>query len=128
VAAVQVEAVADEELVGRLEPHVTKRQVVAEPAVRAVEERRDREVGGSPERERLHQVVQRQARVDDVLDQDDVPSGDGGLQILEQPDAAAVLRPRAVARERDEVERMRDSDRAREVAREDEASTQDDGE
>ena len=39
VALVQVEAVADEELVGDGEADVPDRQVVDEPAVRAVEER-----------------------------------------------------------------------------------------
>jgi hypothetical protein len=126
VPLVQVEAVADEELVGDGEANVPHRQVLDEPAIRPVEQGGGRERGGRAERERLAQVVERQARVDDVLDDDDVAPGDLAVEVLEQPDAgvAALVCSRGVARELEEVEAVRNPQRAREVGDEDEARLQ----
>ena len=52
-ALVEVEAVADEELVGDREADVADRQVVDEPPVGPVEQRRRRQRRGLAERERL---------------------------------------------------------------------------
>ena len=52
VALVEVEAVADEELVGNGEADVADRQVIDEPAVGAVEQRADGDVGRAAELER----------------------------------------------------------------------------
>jgi hypothetical protein len=64
--------------------------------------------------------VEREARVDDVLDHEHVAVLDRGLEVLEQPDAAAA----AVGGELEEVELVWDLERAREVGQEDEARLQ----
>ena len=118
VPLVEVESVADEELVGDGEPDVRDREVLDEPSVRPVEQRRDAQRSGRAQAERPPEVVQRQAGVDDVLDDEHVPAGDLAFEVLEQPDPAAA---RAVRRELEEVELVRDRDRARKIGQEDEA-------
>jgi hypothetical protein len=125
VPLVEIEAVADEEFVRNGEPDVPERQVVDEPAVRAVEERRGGEGARLAQAQRLHQPVQRQTGVHDVLDQQDVLTGDVGVEVLEQADRALAARSgAAVARELDEVEAVRDRRRPRQVGEEDEARLQ----
>jgi hypothetical protein len=121
-----VEAVADEELVGDGEAHVAHREILDEAAIRAVEERDGGEGAGRAERECLAEVVQGEAGVDDVLDEQDVAVRDLGVQVLEEPDprVAARVRVRSVARKLEEVDRVGDRDRAREVGEEDEARLQ----
>ena len=63
--AVEVEAVADEELVGHGETDVAEREVLDKAPVRAVEERADGEARRIPKPERGEEVVERQAGVDD---------------------------------------------------------------
>ena len=102
---VQVEAVADEVLVRNDEADVPDRQVVDEPSVGAVEQRCDCERGRPPKREQLAQVVQGQAGIDDVLDDEDVPILDRPVQVLQQPDPLVAARRGApVAGQLDEVE------------------------
>ena len=102
---VQVEAVADEVLVRNDEADVPNRQVVDEPSVGAVEQGGDREGGGTAKGEHFAQVVQRQAGIDDVLDDEDVPILDRSVQVLQQPDPLVAARRGApVAGELDEVE------------------------
>jgi hypothetical protein len=126
VALADVEAVADEELVGHREADVADGQVVDEAPVRPVEQGGDGERGRPAEPERLPEVVQRQAGVDDVLDEQDMAVRDLGVQVLEQadPGMAAEARIRPVARELDEIERVGDRDRPREVGEEDDARLQ----
>jgi hypothetical protein len=126
VALIQVEAVADEQLVRDREADITHGQVLDEPPVRPVEQRHRGEGAGGAEGERLAEVVERQAGVDDVLDDDDVAAGDLRVEILEQPDAgvAALVGAGCVARELEEVEPVRNAERAREVGEEDEARLQ----
>jgi hypothetical protein len=64
--------------------------------------------------------VEGEARVDDVLDHQDFAVRDLGLEVLQQPDAAAA----AVSGELEEVQLVRDLERAREVGQEDEACLQ----
>ena len=75
--------------------------------------------------ERAHQVVERQARVDDVLDDHDVPSLERHVEILQEADrrrpAGLVGR---VAGELDEVDVVEDRGRPRQVGEEDEARLQ----
>jgi hypothetical protein len=113
VALLQVEPVAHEELVGHREAHVADGQVVHQPAIGAVEERHRGEGARVAERECLAEVVERQARVDDVLDDQDVAAADLGVQILEQADAgmAAAVGAGRVARKLDEVEPVVDPER-----------------
>jgi hypothetical protein len=87
VALVEVEAIPDEELVRHREAHVADREVVDEPPVRAVEEGDGVQRGRRAQGQRLADVVERQAGVDDVLDEQDVAALDRCVQVLEQPDA-----------------------------------------
>jgi hypothetical protein len=123
VALVEVEAVPDEELVRNDEADVADRKILDEAPVRAVEERGGDERGRLAQLERLDEVAERQAGVDDVLDDDHVTAFDLGVEVLEQPDpaSAAELGLGAVAGELDEVEAVQDRQRAREIRREDEA-------
>jgi hypothetical protein len=70
--------------------------------------------------------VQRQAGVDHVLDDEDVPACDLLVQILQEADAAVAAGADAlpVARELDEVDPVRDLDRTGEIRQEDEARLQ----
>ena len=126
VALLDVEAISHEELVGHGEAHVADGEVLDEPPVGAVEERRRRERGRVAQRERLAEVVQGQAGVDHVLDDQDVPAGDLLVQILEEADpcVAARVGVGAVRRELDEVEGVGDADGPRQVRDEDEARLQ----
>ena len=123
---VAAEAVADEELVRNGKADVPHREIVDQPAVRPVEQRRGGERAGPAQRERLPQVVQRQAGVNDVLDEQDVTVADVGVEVLEQANAGARAGCAAavVARERKEVQLVQDRDRPREVGEEDEARRQ----
>jgi hypothetical protein len=110
---VEIEAVADEELVRDDEADVANGQVVDEATVRAVEERRGGERARLAELERLAQEPQCQAGVDDVLDEDHVAALDLRVEVLEQADPArpAELRVGAEAGELDEIDRVEDRDR-----------------
>jgi hypothetical protein len=87
-ALVEAESIAGEELIGNREADVVERHVVNEPTVRAVEERDRRKARRVPQRERPGEEVQRQAGVDDVLDDEYVPVDDRGVEVLEQLDPA----------------------------------------
>ncbi len=123
VALLEVEAVPHKELVGHREAHVADGQVIHEPAIGAVEERHRGEGAGVAKREGLAEVVERQARVDHVLDDQDVPAGDLRVQILEQADAgmAAAVGAGRVARKLDEVEPMVNPEGPGQVGDEDDA-------
>jgi hypothetical protein len=120
VAAVEREPVPDEEVIGHGEPHVSKRQVVDEPPVGPVQKAARGDVPRFPQLERLHEVVQRQAGVDDVLDDQDVPLGHRQVEILDEPDLRAPAERAVVGGEADEVERVGAGDRPRQVGEEDE--------
>jgi hypothetical protein len=83
VPLLEIEPVAHEQLVGHREAHVADGQVVHEPTIRAVEERHRREGSRLAKRERLAEIIEREARVDDVLDDQDVAAGDLRVEILE---------------------------------------------
>jgi hypothetical protein len=120
VALVEVEPVADEELVGDREADVPDRQVLHDPPVRPVEERDGGERRGRAQRQRAAEVVERQAGVDDVLDEQDVPAGDLLVEVLEE--TGLPLAPglgAAVAGELDEVDVVEDRQRPGEVGQED---------
>ena len=70
------------------------------------------------------QVVQRQARVHDVFDDEHVAALERGIEVLEQPDFAGGRRACRVARERHEVERHGHVDGAHEVGQEHERALQ----
>ena len=75
VALAVVEPVADDELVGDLEAHVVHRDV-DQPPRGLVEQRADPERGRALAAQVADEVVERQAGVDDVLDEQDVLVGD----------------------------------------------------
>src|SRR5205085_9605821 len=75
VALLQVEAVPDEELVRDGEADVADGEVFDQPPIGAVEQGRGRQGGWRPQGEGLAEVVERQTRVDHVLDDQDVPVG-----------------------------------------------------
>ena len=117
VALAQVEAVADEEVVRCGEADVAHRQVVDESPVRPVEQRHGGKRGRPPKLERVAQVVQRQARVDDVLDEDDVSILQRLVEVLEQADAPSVTAA-VVGGKLQEVEPVDDRQRPRQVREE----------
>jgi hypothetical protein len=118
-----VEPITDEQLIRDGEADVPDRQILDEAAIGAVEQRDDGQRRRLPQAERLGEVVQREAGVDDVLDDQDVAVRDLRVEILEQADprVAAGVRVGAVAGQLEEVDRVRDRDRTREVGDEDEA-------
>jgi hypothetical protein len=122
-ALLKVEPVAHEQLVGHREAHVADGQVVHEPTIRAVEECHRRERSRLAERERLAEIIEREARVDHVLDDQHLAAGDLGVEILEQtdPGMAALVGAGRVARELDEIEAVVDPDRPGKVGDEDDA-------
>jgi hypothetical protein len=114
VLLVEVEAKPHEQLVGDGEPDIAHGQVLDEPAVGTVKEGDGRQRRRVAERERLAEVVEREAGVDDVLDDDDVTAGELGVEIFQEPNAGMPARVCAggVACELEEVDPMRDPDRA----------------
>ena len=125
VPLLQVEAVADEELVGDRETDVVDGQVVDEAAVGPVEQHCYPQARRVAERQQLAEVVERQAGVDDVLDEQDVEAGERDRRVLEQPHPrVAAGRGVAVAGQLDEVDLVRDWDRPGKVGEEDEARLQ----
>ncbi len=79
---------------------------------------------GLAQLQRPDQVVEREAGVDDVLDDQDVPACDRHIQVLDQADRRTPAESPAVAGERDEFDRMREVDRTREIGDEDERSAE----
>ena len=76
-------------------------------------------LAGLRKSERSAEEVQRQARVDDVLDEQDVTSLERRVDVLQEPDGAVLSA--GVRRELDHVERVRNPKRAREIGEEDDA-------
>ena len=79
-----VEPVADRERVRDLEADVARGQVDLAP-LGLGEQRADLERGRVAGPEVAQQVLQRQAGVDDVLDDQDVAALDRGVEVLEDP-------------------------------------------
>ena len=123
VALVEVEAVADEVLVRNGEADVAHCEVLHQPPVGTVEERHRREGVRIPQEQRLAQVVEGEAGIDDVLDDEHVAPVNTGVEVLQKPHAGRLraVSVAVVRRELDEVEVVEDRDRAREVGKEDKA-------
>jgi hypothetical protein len=115
----EIEPIADDEPVLDLEPDVVDRHV-DQPARRLAQQARRAQVTRRPGAEDVLHVVEREARVDDVLDDYDVAPLERALEILQQLHLARRSRARAVARDRHEVERAVAGHRAREIREEDE--------
>src|SRR3954471_10508015 len=119
-----VQAVADDELVGDVEAEVADVEVHLLDAFLA-QERGDLERGGLASGEVPQQVFERQARVDDVLDDQDVEVAEVVIEVLEDAHDAGGLGGRAVGRDRHEVELQRQVDVPREIGHHDERALQD---
>src|SRR5690606_5293437 len=90
VFACVVEPVADDELRPDVETDVL--DIDRDPLDPLLEEERgDLERSRLPDLEALHQVVERQARVDDVLSDQHVPPGDLLVEVLQDPHHAGGL-------------------------------------
>jgi hypothetical protein len=124
-SALQVEPVADEEVVGHGEADVTERDVVDEPPVGPVQQRARRDLARPPQGERLDQVVERQPSVDHVLDDEDVTPRDREVEILDQANLGLAAEGAVIPCQDDEVESVGDLDRPREVGQEDERAFED---
>src|SRR5712691_123908 len=122
---VEIEAIADEHLVWHDKADVADWEVVHKSAVRPVEQRHRCDRARPAELERAHEVMQRESGVDDVLDDDHVTVEDVCVEVLEDADLLVTAHLRAaVTGELDEVERVWDRDRPREIGDEDEARLQ----
>src|SRR3954453_20888554 len=121
VALPDVEAVADGELVGDLEADVARRQLDL-AAVRLGQQGADLQRGGLARAQVAQQVLQRQARVDDVLDDQDVAARDRAVEVLEDPHHARGVGRGAVGRHRHEVDLARDLDVAHEIGEEEDGT------
>ena len=92
-----VEAVADDELVRDREADVVDRDL-DEPPGRLVEQRADAQRARVLAAQVADQVVEGEAGVDDVLDDEDVASVDARREVLEDPDQARRLGRRPAVR------------------------------
>ena len=119
-----VQAVADDEAVLDREADVFHLDVDL-PARRFAEQARRPQRPRSARAEDVLQVFQREAGVDDVLDDDDVAALERRVEILEEPHLAGAARPFGVARRREKVERHLAGHVAYEIGQEDERALQD---
>jgi hypothetical protein len=124
-SALQVEPVADEEVVGHGEADVTERDVVDEPPVGPVQQGARCDLARPAQGERLDQVVERQPSVDHVLDDEDVTPRDREVEILDQSNLGLAAQGAVIPCQDDEVESVGDLDRPREVGQEDERALED---
>src|SRR6266550_4228681 len=103
VSLAEVQAVADHELVGNLEAGVTDVDVDLAP-LGLREQGADLERRGVARFEVAGQVREREARVDDVFDDQHIAAFDADVEVLEDPDDTGGVGGRAVARDRHEVD------------------------
>jgi hypothetical protein len=122
-ALVEAQPVAGEELVRDGEADVVEWDVVDQTPVGAVEERDGGQAGRLAEREGPGEEVQGQPGVDDVFDDEHMAPDDRGVEILQEPHAAAPVAA-GVGRELEEVEGVGDRERPRQVGEEDDARLQ----
>ena len=113
-----VESVADNELVLDFESDIFNRYVHLSSAGLAQEAGgfQARRIAGAKD---FLKVGQRDARVDDVFDDDDMAVFERNIEILQQPDLARAFGRGAVARDRDEIERHGSRHRPGEIGEKD---------
>src|SRR4051812_48480921 len=124
VALGEIEAVADHEPIRDLEAHVADGHVDL-PALRFCQKRADLEARGLARLQIAHQIGQSQTRVDDVLDDEDVPALDIDVQVLENPDNSRGIRRVAVARDGHEVDLAWDRQLPHEIGHEENGALED---
>src|SRR5918998_3378546 len=115
VGAGEVQAVADDELVGDLEAKVLDVEVHLAPGG-LCEEGTDLQGSGFPRPERAHEVGEGQAGVYDVFDDENVAAGNVLFQVLEDADDTARGGARTVGANVHEVQLARQVDFAHQVA------------
>src|SRR5690242_19994688 len=93
----EVQAVTHDELVGNLEPKIIDRHFFLAP-LKLVEQRRKLHACRPARFQIGQQVTQREPRVDDVFDDDDVAAFDGDVQIFQDADLARGAHAGAVTR------------------------------
>src|SRR3954465_177255 len=121
---VEVEAVADDEVGGDREALVADVELDLVDA-RLLQQRDDLQARRLPGPEVLQQVVERQARVDDVLYDEDVAPLDLVVEVLEDPHDARGMGRRAVGGDVHEVEHQRQADAPGEIGHQHERALQD---
>src|SRR5712691_2044962 len=114
-----VQSVSNDEFVLDGEADVFHRHVDL-AARRLAEETRGPQVPRRAGAEDVLQIRQREARVDDVFDDDDIASQDGAVEILEHLYLPRGLGAVAIAGDRHEIERRLRGERPREVGEKDE--------
>ena len=124
VPLAEIEAVADHEAVRDLEAHVAHGHVDLAP-LRLRQKRAHLEARRLARLEIAHQIGERQARVDDVLDDEDVPALDVDVEVLENPHNSRGVGRRAVARDGHEVDLARHRQMAHEVGQEEDGALED---
>src|SRR6266542_4922411 len=120
----EIEPVADDVAVRDLEPDVADRDIGLAAAV-LHEQRAGLDRRGLPRAEAAHEIGERQAGVDDVLQHEDVAVLDVDVEVLEDPDDPGGVASRAVARDRHEVDLARERDMAHEVGHEEDRALED---
>src|SRR5205807_269746 len=99
-------------------------QALEDAPARSIQQGADLEARRCPGLQEPQEIPGGQARIDDVLDQQDVAAGDLDIEILDQPHGAALGGGAAVAGDGHEVHGDRDRDRAAEVGDEVDGSLQ----
>src|ERR1017187_5201985 len=124
VPLVDVEPVADHELRGDMEAHVT--QIEGHALLPLLHQQgADLETRRAARLEVPAEGVEGEAAVDDVLDHQHVAAGQVGIEVLHDPDHARGAGRAPVRRNRHEVDVDREVDRAGKVAHEDHGTLQD---
>ena len=121
-ALVEAEPIAGEQLVRHGEADEAKRELVDEAAVGAVEKRDRSQARGLAQTERSAEEVEREPRVDDVLDEEHMAAGERRVDVLQEPYASVLAV--GVRGELDHVERVGDPKRPREIGEEHDARLQ----
>src|SRR6266480_547924 len=120
----EIQAVADHEAIRNLEADIADGNLDL-PAVGFCQERADLQGCGLAGLEVPHQVRERQAGVDDVLDHEHVAPLDVDVEILQDPDDSRGVGRCAVARDRHEVDLAGDRQLAHQVGHEEDGPLED---
>ena len=110
-----VQPVPDEELVGGVEPEEFRRIRQVRRNV-LVQQSANFQRARTSRRQEIHNFTQRTARIDDVLDEEDVLSLQARFRIIHQSDVSARHHFVAVRGSDDEVDLERTTDAANEIA------------
>src|SRR5918999_1099919 len=121
VALREVEPVADHKAIRDLESDVADVDVDLTP-LRLGHQRADLQRGRIARLQRAHEVGERQARVDDVLDHEHVSRLHVDVEVLEDADDARGVGRRAVAGDGHEVDLARDGQAAHQVGHEEDGA------